>query len=332
MPSHGRPRGWTWRLALGAAACGPIVGSDDTGTSGGTESTPGPATTAATLEPPSPSTDPGTDPGSATVATTIDPDPSATGIDSGGDDGVDTCGEDCCLFLCPPDPDGSGDGGDCDVWSQDCPDGEKCMPWANDGGNRWNATRCSPLADPDHELGDACAVEGSAVSGIDDCGPGMMCLFVDPATLLGTCIADCGGSDANPQCDDPSTLCVIEFEGTLHQCLPACDPLGQDCLQGGCYAFGHPNVGGFACGVPILPSIADSEPCMFDWECTPGSMCSRPERPAACEFGECCTPFCDLSVPEACGPDRVCTSVVPEGLGPPEYDTWGYCALPWTGE
>jgi hypothetical protein len=326
MTAHGRPGGCTWLLAIGAAACGPILGSDDTDTGAGTESTPSPATTAATLDPPSPTTDPTTDPGTATAATTIDPDPSDTGSDSSGEYGDGTCG-----FLCPPDHEGSGgdgvSGGECDVWSQDCPDGEKCMPWSNDGGNRWNATRCSPIDDPAEELGEPCAVEGSAVSGIDHCDFGLMCLFVDPDTLLGTCVANCGGSEAEPQCDDPSTLCVIEFEGTLHQCLPSCDPLAQDCQQGGCYASGHPNVDDFACGVPILPSVADSEPCSYDWECTPGSMCSRPDRPAACESGDCCTPFCDLSVPEACGPDRVCTPVLPEGQSP-GIDNTGYCALP----
>ncbi len=40
------------------------------------------------------------------------------------------------------------------IWAQDCPEGEKCMPWANDGGGSWNATRCSPLDPNPSAVGD----------------------------------------------------------------------------------------------------------------------------------------------------------------------------------
>ena len=71
------------------------------------------------------------------------------------------------------DPDGGGVNIECDIWAQDCPDGEKCMPWANDGGNSWNATRCSPLDPNPGQPGDACTVEGCGVSGIDNCDIGL---------------------------------------------------------------------------------------------------------------------------------------------------------------
>src|SRR5262245_46725118 len=76
--------------------------------------------------------------------------------DSGGDDGgdVDTGGASFVGFI--QDPDGGGVSIECDAWAMDCPRGEKCMPWANDGGSEWNATRCSPLdPDPAHP-GDQC--------------------------------------------------------------------------------------------------------------------------------------------------------------------------------
>ncbi|MEX1364969.1 MAG: hypothetical protein AB1Z98_17710, partial [Nannocystaceae bacterium] len=44
----------------------------------------------------------------------------------------------CSFIGCndvPPPP-------QCSLFAQDCPDGEKCMPWANDGGDAWNATIC----------------------------------------------------------------------------------------------------------------------------------------------------------------------------------------------
>ena len=65
-------------------------------------------------------------------------------MDTGGSDGTgDSSGG-------PPGegfiemPDGGGATNECNQWVQDCPEGEKCMPWANDGGSAWNATRCRP--------------------------------------------------------------------------------------------------------------------------------------------------------------------------------------------
>lgn len=127
---------------------------------------------------------------------------------------------------------GAPDGGDvtieCDVWSQDCRAGSKCVPWANDGGQTWNATRCSPLADDPREVGEGCIAEGSAYSGIDDCVLGAVCWDVDDATLEGTCVAQCGGSEAAPECTDPLS-CFIANAGVLTLCLPTCDPLMSDC-------------------------------------------------------------------------------------------------------
>jgi hypothetical protein len=70
---------------------------------------------------------------------------------------------------------GGGQTYECDLWKQDCPPGEKCMPWANDGGGSWNATRCTPLAEDPRQPGEPCTVEGSGVSGRDDCDIRAMC-------------------------------------------------------------------------------------------------------------------------------------------------------------
>ena len=89
----------------------------------------------------------------------------------------------------------SGGGGgfnECDIEAQDCPEGEKCMPWANDGGDEWNGTRCSPIAKDPGPLGGPCLAEGSGTSGIDDCDLGLVCWQVDPKTNQGVCHAMCG--------------------------------------------------------------------------------------------------------------------------------------------
>lgn len=318
------------RSSLGLAfvlACGPVVtspageGSTDADSS---TTAVGPTTDPTTVDPTanaevttSPSTTVGT-----SVGTTIEPETTTTDP-SGNDD----CGPgDCCDFVCPPDV--QGDDFECEVWEQDCPRGEKCTPWSNDGSNRWTASRCVPLVESPSQAGDPCTVEGSGLSGIDDCAFGLLCLWVDPETLVGTCVADCSGSPENPICADPSTVCVTEFDGYLHQCMPNCDPFLQDCERGTCFAFGEFENVHFACGVPLVPTIVDFEPCTHDWECAAGSMCPRDEHDPACEAGRCCTPMCDLEVPDACADGRVCRPILPEGQGPPEFHDEGYCALP----
>ena len=47
-----------------------------------------------------------------------------------------------CTFLCADVDHGAQE---CDMWTQNCPEGEKCMPWANDNGGAWNSSKCSPI-------------------------------------------------------------------------------------------------------------------------------------------------------------------------------------------
>jgi hypothetical protein len=304
---------------LAMAACGPAVNAGD-----GDDTTTGDASSTSSTSSTSPTTSGTTTPGTTTTSSsTTGVDPDGSGSSSGCE--PNECGNECGWIECPSSDD---DGGiECDAWEQDCAELEKCMPWANDGGKRWTSTRCSPLADPPHVLGEPCMVEGSAVSGIDDCALGMMCLWVDPLTNLGTCVANCGGTENDPSCDEPGTTCVIDFEGVLHVCLPLCDPLLQDCAHGGCYPYGMPSEG-FACGAPLPPLAADFEACGHDWDCQPGSLCPDADQPQACEDGDCCSPICDLTVPDACADDRVCTPVSPRGKFPPDLEDVGYCALP----
>ena len=311
-------------LAL-ACACGPTVATPgEDGTTSG-DDTLEPTTTSTTTSDPS-TTLPGTsaNPTSATTATTIDPDDTSADESSST---TEVCTS-CCDFVCPPDGGDSGLDGGCDVWSQDCPDGEKCMPWANDGDKYWNSSRCSPVDGTPAQIGDACTVEGSGVSGIDDCALGLMCFWVDPITGEGTCVANCGNSEADPMCKDPATTCVIDFDGVIALCLPACDPLLQDCAQGMCSPFGVHEAEGFACGAPLPPLVPDGDPCEHDWECNPGSMCPNGDEEApACDDGPCCTPLCALDDPEACADGFVCTQLLPDSPLP-GFDLVGYCALP----
>ena len=89
---------------------------------------------------------------STAAATTAADETTTTGADettTGGatDDGTTLDTTDAGAGFIYGAPDGGGISFECDLFEQDCPPGEKCMPWANDGGGAWNATRCSPVAD-----------------------------------------------------------------------------------------------------------------------------------------------------------------------------------------
>jgi hypothetical protein len=265
--------------------------------------------------------EPDDDSGDATGSTThVADDTSSTGDDP-------SVG---CQFLCAPD--GGGTTPHCDVWAQDCPDGEKCMPWANDGGGGWNALRCAPLDDSPAAVGDACVVEGSGVSGIDDCGISAMCWGVDGETNTGTCVAFCGGTEADPTCDDPATSCAITNEGVLNLCLPVCDPLLQDCAEGtGCY----PVEERFFC----VPDAGEKDgafgsQCDYINVCDPGLFCATAETVPECYGNGCCSTYCDFTEADASGMcpgasgGQECIPWYEAGQAPPGLETLGVCAIP----
>jgi hypothetical protein len=206
------------------------------------------------------------------------------------------------------------------------------MPWANDGGSSWNATRCSPLDPNPGQIGDPCTVEGSGVSGIDNCDIASMCWDVDPETNMGTCDAFCSGSEANPVCEDPATSCVNANNGTLILCLPSCDPLLQDCPEGqACYNVNDT----FACAPDASGETGVfGDACEFLNVCDPGLFCANPEAVPDCASGGCCSPFCDFSDPEASAAcpgaagGQECVAWYEEGQAPPGLEDVGACALP----
>jgi hypothetical protein len=128
------------------------------------------------------------------------------------------------------DPDG-GSPIECDLFAQDCHEGEKCMPWATDDVT-WDAARCSPLDPNAVEIGDECFTEGPPTSGIDNCEMSDICWNVDPETHLGVCISLCEGTERSPVCEVPGTTCVVSYEGVLPLCLVECDPMMPTCAEG----------------------------------------------------------------------------------------------------
>ncbi len=265
-----------------------------------------------------------------------DDDDSGPGDDSsaGGDateGSADTSTETGGGFIQDPDDDGMNI--QCDIWNDDCDVGEKCMPWANDGGSFWNATKCVPIARNAAQVGDPCMVEGSGVSGIDDCDKDAMCWDVDLETNEGTCVAFCDGDEANPTCTDPVTQCVITNDGVLVLCLPTCNPITPDtCSEGqGCY----PVDDAFACAPDASGELGGyGDPCEFINVCDPGLFCADATTVPSCTSAACCSPFCDVTDPDAsancpgAAGGQECTPWYEDGNTPPDLDDVGACVIP----
>lgn len=311
-------------LALGGAACVVEEPPPVQEGSGTTTAVPADSTTGSGIS----ITSTTVGPAESSTSTTAEPSTSTT--TSGSTD--ETVG----MFLVYPDGgaclfEGVPDGfqprcSRCDVALQDCPRGDKCVPWANDGGDTWNATRCSELHEDPAGLGDPCVAEDSPVSGFDSCDLGLLCFDVDPRTLQGTCTALCNPYDET-SCG-PDEVCVDYDYFAPFVCLPRCDPFDpgtcaadETCRQ----------IDGDLLCVPdvVLPQGLDCG--VDDQHCAPDQACQPDAELGNCTEPECCSLFCDLSAPS---PDLPCFAMPAElcrpffDEPPPGYEHVGVCGLP----
>ncbi len=213
---------------------------------------------------------------------------------------------------------------ECDVVEQRCPVQERCMPWANDGGAAWNATRCSPIDPRAAGPGEPCIAIGSALSGLDSCGLGSMCWNVDPTTLEGECVAMCSAGPAMTLvCDDPGARCAVYNDGAIALCLPDCDPLAPSCA--GDHRCVPTQAGAWVC-VPGLARPSNAE-CEFVNVCAPGSACLVAGAGARCVGSSgCCTSICDVTAMDSCVDPQSCVHPFAPGEAPPERENAGVCA------
>ena len=211
----------------------------------------------------------------------------------------------------------------CDPFSQDCPEGEKCVPWSNEGGS-WDDTKCVPIIG-DQMVGEPCTYDGSMLA-TDDCDGSGMCWNVDQDGN-GTCHSFCTGTPDNPMCPEKSS-CLISGDATIVLCVPNCDPIVQDCNEGlGCFWDGW----GFSCIFTIPESIPSGQPCGYINDCAPGNLCTDASALPACEGSACCSPFCDLGldpVPCEALPGTSCVPFWEEGMAPAGYEHVGICIVP----
>jgi hypothetical protein len=234
----------------------------------------------------------------------------------------------------PPNDDDSSDGAECSMFEQDCPTGEKCVPWSDQPDLTPDDIRCCPIiGDEPKAAGDECTVQGYFGSCEDDCEAGTFCL--DPfGEGKGVCQQLCAGSPDNPICE-PDQKCFVYFAG-VSMCFDKCNPLVQACPPGqGCYPDENAAGGtGFIC----LPTIAGEgtflELCWLLSGCAPGFICGSPDFLPGCNgVVGCCTPLCDITEPDTCSefhPDLECISWYYQGDDPPNamLQDVGACVLP----
>jgi len=217
---------------------------------------------------------------------------------------------------------------ECDLWAQDCPDGQKCAAYTTHAENLWDAVKCVDVVGMD-KPGDVCMSQGGA-SGIDSCIKGAMCWDVS-MDGVGTCVALCTGWQAEPVCEAMSA-CIITGNGVLNLCLPVCEPLLQDCPipTEGCYPISDTI---FFCSPDASGDEGQAnDPCNSANSCDKGLLCVNPTAAGmGCVRGnDCCTPFCKYPEGVCPNPDQQCLQWFdPKQLPPndPQLDL-GYCAIP----
>lgn len=227
------------------------------------------------------------------------------------------------------DPTETGPAVECDSYQQDCPEGEKCNPWSNNGSGAWNALGCFPVDPTPGQIGETCQVEGNGTSGVDTCELAAMCWNVNMETNEGTCIGLCEGSAATPTCADPTATCVIQNGGILNLCLASCDPLLQECLGNeACYPVDE----GFVCAPDAsgVDAGAQGDLCEFINACDAGLNCLDADAygPGCVGAGGCCSAFCDINDIDPCSAGQECLPWYEEGMAPMGLEDVGVCGVP----
>jgi hypothetical protein len=205
---------------------------------------------------------------------------------------------------------------ECDSFEQDCPEGEKCVPYASTG-ETLDANKCLPITG-EGEPGDVCTYGGIVVP-TDDCGADSHC-WADGD--VGVCREFCQGTPDEPTCPE-GFQCLIGGDGSISLCMPTCDPLLQDCDPGSaCYW----NDVMFTCE-ETTGNVALGDPCVAIGDCSLGLICASASLLPNCAGDYCCVSYCDLSAPMCEQPDTECAAFF-DGVPPAGYEDVGVCIIP----
>jgi hypothetical protein len=209
---------------------------------------------------------------------------------------ADPCPDDGCLDMEPP---------ECDPFAQDCPPGEKCVPWTSNGGN------CVPI------LGDAAVGEPCSGLGFDDCDATSVCVG-------GICQPLCTGDEQMPSCPQGYACSLPDYGSPL--CVQPCHPLTESCAASelACMWTGAL----FGCIGTADAQAPTGQHCSDSTECASG-VCLGWDINVNCPFdaGGCCTDFCALSAGDGpcqvTNPNHTCEPFFVEL--PPGYEDVGIC-------
>lgn len=249
-------------------ACGPttVVG-DGSGSEGGSGSSGNDGSTSTV------GTSVGTTVGEAT-GTTIGTTNGSTSLDSSGttdacatDLDSDTFGGD--FDVGPPEP-------TCDLFEQNCDEGEKCVPVFG-----FSTRDCVPIAPDPLADGESCEAGGD-----DPCGPLSWCGLPDDDGN-GTCVPLCTGTFADPICP-ADTICVIDDEMIVAYCAAPCDPFDPAACPG--HHSCQPTDRGFGCLEE--GGHTRGEHCLQNDSCADGLYCAPGGLVEGCCFDSCCAPLC----------------------------------------
>jgi hypothetical protein len=287
-------------LLLGATACSTdTVSVTTTSESGSTSTTDGTATTVSDTSESSQDTSTSTD-----TSDTVDDTTLTSGSFYGG----------ATDWTSPS---------ECDPFLQDCPDGEKCVPYSSTASSL-DANKCVAVIG-DGQPGEPCIYEGN-VESTDDCDAESFCWDTMDVNgeQVGVCTAFCTGTPDEPICA-PGTGCFIANEGSTTLCLSTCDPLMQACGPGlACY-WGNTD---FFCLV-TTQDIALGEPCGFTNDCAGGLACIAADLLPNCDGAACCASFCSVMAGEPCAQiGTECSAFFEQGMAPSGYEDIGVCMLP----
>lgn len=224
----------------------------------------------------------------------------------------------------------------CDIFAQNCPDGQKCAPFGLNDETFFVDTHCVPIVSDPKSLGDSCSTLGNVYDGVDTCAKGLICWdLTSEVGDSGICRAHCSGSIDSPECppgeagcpaDSP---CSIFAGGALTLCLTHCNPVSQNCENPlrKCIPD-EVNHESFKCVNASDGGLLFGGVCTVSSDCAKGLFCSLPDVASECDqdASGCCVPFCDLNNVQVCpGEGQEC---VPWFDTPsPECSRVGFCSL-----
>lgn len=225
------------------------------------------------------------------------------------------------FYAGPEDDTTTGAPPDCDPFAQDCPEGEKCVPYAGSSPSL-DSNKCVPVLGSQGE-GEPCTYAGVFES-TDDCDETSFC-FIFNTEGEGLCQSFCTGTVDAPVCGQGQT-CVIDGQGSINLCIDTCDPLAPACPEPlGC-TWISPD---FLCTSHEETDLL-GESCEEIANCGPGLTCVDSEALPECASTACCAEFCALDDPEAvCALEGTqCEPFYSPGQAPEGLENVGICIAP----